>query len=208
MEAKTPGFGLFGITGIICLALRFGAGAVLGLTEWIDIVLIVVGLGLLALELFVIPGFGIAGVAGIVCLLVGIFLSMVPNEFAVPSNPFSTTLLLDAGRSMLFTFAAFTVLAAVAWKLFPHTPFGRALILGHSQQAAAGYAVQGAEEKDAAVGLTGVATSMLRPVGRGRFGAETYPVVARGEFIEPGSPIVIVQVDGNRYVVEKAREKA
>ena len=57
------------------------------------------------------------------------------------------------------------------------------------------------------MGLTGSATSMLRPVGRGRFGRKTYMVVSRGEFIEEGTPIEIVQVDGNRYVVDRLQER-
>ena len=49
---------------------------------------------------------------------------------------------------------------------------------------------------------------MLRPAGRGRFDGKTYDVVSRGEYIEEGNPIVIVEVDGNRYVVEKAEDGA
>ena len=44
---------------------------------------------------------------------------------------------------------------------------------------------------------------MLRPAGRGRFEGKTYQVVTRSEFIEKGTPIQIVQVDGNRYVVDR-----
>jgi membrane-bound ClpP family serine protease len=49
---------------------------------------------------------------------------------------------------------------------------------------------------------------MLRPAGRGRFGEVSYQVVSRGEYIPPGTPIVIVQVDGNRYVVDRLEERA
>ena len=73
-----------------------------------------------------------------------------------------------------------------------------------SQQAAQGYVVQTAEECEAAIGLVGKATTMLRPAGRGRFGDENYLVVSRGEYIEKGTPIRIIQAEGNRYVVEKA----
>ena len=68
--------------------------------------------------------------------------------------------------------------------------------------------VQTAAQQAAAVGLDGVAISMLRPAGRGRFGEVSYQVVSRGEYIPPGTPIMIVQVDGNRYVVERLKEKA
>jgi membrane-bound serine protease (ClpP class) len=76
----------------------------------------------------------------------------------------------------------------------------------HVQKPDAGYTVQMADQT-AVIGLTGVALSMLRPAGKGRFGDATYQVVSRGEFIPPGTPVVIVQVDGNRYVVDRVEEK-
>jgi len=39
-------------------------------------------------------------------------------------------------------------------------------------------------------------------------GEVSYRVVSRGEYIPPGTPIVIVQVDGNRYVVDRLEERA
>ncbi|HIJ65506.1 MAG TPA: hypothetical protein HPP77_06085 [Candidatus Hydrogenedentes bacterium] len=209
MEAKTPGFGVFGIAGVVCLALRFGAGAVLGITEWLDLALIVVGLGLIGVEIFVIPGFGIVGILGILCLGAGIFLSLAPNEFVWPEYSFNVDeVLVEAGKSMVYTVIGLAVFVVAAWKLFPHTPLAKALVLGHAQEIGAGYVVQRSDEREAALGLTGVAASMLRPVGRGRFGEKNYQVVARGEFIDKGTPIVIVQADGNRYVVEKREENA
>jgi len=56
------------------------------------------------------------------------------------------------------------------------------------------------------VGMYGVATSMLRPAGRARFGDRTLDVMTRGEFIEKGRPVVIIQAEGNRLVVTEARE--
>lgn len=49
---------------------------------------------------------------------------------------------------------------------------------------------------------------MLRPSGRGRFGNVSYDVVTRGEFIDTGHPIQIIEVEGNRYVVQEIEEKA
>ncbi|MCL4692035.1 MAG: nodulation protein NfeD, partial [Candidatus Hydrogenedentes bacterium] len=74
--------------------------------------------------------------------------------------------------------------------------------------AAMGYSVHSEQDRSSAIGLKGVATSMLRPAGRGRFGDKTYQVVSRAEFIEEGTPITIVEVEGNRYVVDRVKENA
>src|SRR5512146_1816021 len=78
-EIKTPGWGVPGTVGIIALALFFGSSYILELASIMDILLFVVGLVLLALEIFVIPGFGIAGIAGIILIFVSIFLSLTPG---------------------------------------------------------------------------------------------------------------------------------
>jgi membrane-bound serine protease (ClpP class) len=44
---------------------------------------------------------------------------------------------------------------------------------------------------------------MLRPAGKAEFAGHTVDVVTQGDFIEPGSPIRIVALDGLRVVVEK-----
>src|SRR5690606_35066095 len=53
VEIRTPGVGLPGIVGLVSLALFFGARTVIGMSEWIDLLLMAVGVGLIAVEIFV-----------------------------------------------------------------------------------------------------------------------------------------------------------
>jgi membrane-bound ClpP family serine protease len=55
-----------------------------------------------------------------------------------------------------------------------------------------------------AVGLTGRAVSELRPSGVARFGEHQIDVVSVGPFIEQGQPVKVVEVHGNRIVVDQA----
>jgi len=206
LEMKTPGFGLAGIVGFTCLALFFGAHLVLGVAEWLDVLLVVAGIVLILIEIFVLPGFGIVGTAGILCLLLGLYMTL--TGVVVPQYSWDYERLKNAAVSLTIATTSFTLLAYVAWKLFPHTPLYGRFVQIHVQQPDKGYVVQTAAQQAAAVGLEGVAASMLRPAGRGRFGEVSYQVVSRGEYIPPGTPIMIVQVDGNRYVVERLKEKA
>lgn len=200
-EVKTPGFGFPGTFGLICLALFFGAHVVLGVAEWLDILLVLTGLALLVVEVAVLPGFGIAGISGIVCLLLGLYMSL--TKVTIPRYSWEFDRLGGALTSFLVTAVTLTVLVYLLSKILPRTPLHGLLVLTHAQAPSVGYVVQTAEEHDAAIGLQGVATSMLRPVGRGRFQGKSYQVVTRSEFIEKGTPIEIVQVDGNRYVVDR-----
>ena len=206
LEIKTPGFGLPGIIGITCLALFFGAHIIIGIADWLDVLLVVIGIALIITELFFIPGFGLIGVAGIILVLVGLYLAL--TGVPIPEYSWEYDRLMDASKSLGIALAAFAGLIVVLWKIFPHTPMYGSLVLTSQQKPELGYSVQSASEQTASVGLKGVAVSMLRPVGRARFGDVSYQVVTRGDFIPAGSPIMIVQVDGNRYVVEKIEEEA
>lgn len=204
IEIKTPGFGIPGAVGVICLALFFGAHYLIGLAEWADLLLIVVGIGLVIVEVFILPGFGIVGGAGLVCIVFGLYLSLTGVTF--PEYSWDYERLKDAGLSLTVFFITFSLLTYGAWKIFPYTPIYGRIIQNYRQDTKMGYTVQTTEQCEAAVGQKGVATSMLRPVGRGRFGGKTYQVVSRSEYMQKGTPIIIVQVDGNRYVVDKIEE--
>lgn len=206
IEFKTPGFGLPGILGGVCLSIYFGSRLVIGLAEWLDLLLVIVGLLLLVAEIFLIPGFGVAGVSGMLCLAAGIYLSL--TRVPIPEYTWDFMRLRDAGITVMLASLLFILLIMVTWKVFPQTRLARGLILAHTESAEAGYTVQNDADHRAALGLQGNAATMLRPSGRGRFGNVSYDVVTRGEFIDVGRPIQIIEVEGNRYVVQEIEEKA
>ena len=51
------------------------------------------------------------------------------------------------------------------------------------------------------VGAEGEAVTQLRPSGIARLNERRYDVVTRGEMIEKGTPIKVIEVSGNRIVV-------
>lgn len=75
------GFGVAALAGVACLGLFFWGHQLASLAGWEDLTLILLGIGLIAVEVFVIPGFGFAGIAGILALGSGLFLSMVGRGF-------------------------------------------------------------------------------------------------------------------------------
>ena len=56
------------------------------------------------------------------------------------------------------------------------------------------------------MGQRGVAYTMLRPSGVGEFGEERFEVETDGDFIQKGTPIVVVAVEMGRVVVEEATD--
>ena len=212
LEIKTPGIGLPGIISVVAFALFFGARAVLGLADWIDLALIIIGVALILTEIFVIPGFGFVGVAGIVCLATGLILSFVLTDFTWPSGEwgfYSWTVdrLYDAGIAAGTSMGLLVVFVLATWTILPRTPAYRHIVLTSVQDADQGFAVQ-TDRPEEVVGLEGVALTVLRPAGKGRFGDRTLQVMSRSDYVPADTPIVIVRREGNRYVVDIRKEEA
>jgi membrane-bound serine protease (ClpP class) len=69
--------------GVALLGTFLGGHLLAGLAGWEDVVLIAIGIGLLALEIFVIPGLGVAGAFGLAAILGGGFLATLNRDFDV-----------------------------------------------------------------------------------------------------------------------------
>ena len=76
IEFKTAGFGVFGAVGIAALVLYFFGGYVSGMAgiEWVGI--FVVGVALVAVELFLLPGTIFIGLIGVVCMFLALVMGM------------------------------------------------------------------------------------------------------------------------------------
>ena len=107
--------------------------------------------------------------------------------------------LLAAGRIVLSLLVALLA-SFLLLRFMPRTPFGRRLILDTG--LGAGHASGAAPEGDLRwLGKRGRTSSPLRPAGIAEIEGERVDVVSEGELIEPGTPVEVIRVDGNRIVV-------
>jgi membrane-bound serine protease (ClpP class) len=199
VEMRTPGFGVPGSLGVASLALFFWGHWLVQLVGWEEVLLVGAGLVLLAIEIFVTPGFGVIGVLGLVALVGGLGLSLVG---AGATWGVVVSALGRVAASLLVAIAA----ALALLRFLPRLPVGRRLILPTELAAREGFAA--APETDRAwLGKRGTAVSALRPAGIADIEGERVDVVSDGEFVEAGSPLLVVRVDGNRIVVRRLRGK-
>ena len=194
-EIRTPGFGVGGIIGLVCLVLFFGSAYVTHLAGAEEIILFFVGVALVVVELFV-PGFGVFGLLGAVAITASLFLSMVGRwPTTTPQELLQAATYL--GLSVIATFG----LLAVTWGILPRVGAFRRLILPEVQLADRGYRGTDASRFEGMVGRQGFAASQLRPTGLGSFDDERIDVVSDSEFIEEGTAIVIAKIEGAKVVV-------
>ena len=197
-EVKSPGWGLPGTAGIIALALFFGSSYILQLASVIEILMFVVGLGLLLLEIFVIPGFGIAGISGIILIIASLFLSMLgADPFLDPEAVSYAIIRLSVGFLLALIFIFILV------RFLPKSNIFKKFILSEEEKADAGYTSR--SNLSELVGLEGIALTTLRPAGTGDFNGRRVDVVADSEYIQNGKPIVVTAVEGIRVVVREKK---
>jgi len=193
MELRTPGFGVPGIAGAAGLGLFFWGHWLAQLAGWEELLLVATGVVLLALELLVIPGFGVTGALGLLALGAGLVLAMTGE---------GTTggYLLLVGSRVVLALVAAVGLGLLLLRFVSRLPGGRRLVLQTDLAASGGYA--SAPEADRSwLGRRGVAMAMLRPAGHALIDGQRVDVVSEGEWVDAGTPVEVVRVDGNRIVV-------
>lgn len=150
------------------------------------IVLLVVGCGFLVLEVF-IPSGGLLSFFAFVALVASMVVAFNRN--------------LTTGLSFM-AIAVLAVPAAVglAFKLWPRTPMGKA-ILGELPSEEE---TKPDDPRRALVGRVGVAQSLMLPSGAILIDGKLIDAVSQGIAIDPGQPVVVVEVKGNRVMVRPA----
>ncbi|MFQ5697330.1 MAG: nodulation protein NfeD [Myxococcota bacterium] len=176
VEFTHPGVIFPGVAGAVSLVL---AGLSLQIIpfNWLGLILILTGVGLLVAELFV-AGFGMLFAPGVACLLAGGYLLFdLPQQFDVPV-PFWTVV--------------FPPVAAIA-------VFGMIVAFGVGRSALRPPAIG----PEALIGRTGIAESEIHEQGRVRVRSE-YWTAESEQTIAAGERVRIVGMDG--LVLRVARE--
>jgi membrane-bound serine protease (ClpP class) len=208
IEFKTPGFGVFGITGIFLLMIFFFGHTLAGLAGAEELVLILLGLFLLALEIFVIPGFGITGISGILLILAGAALALipkVPQTVPLPGLPPISTMEFAPAvmRQFLIMVAVIAVGVWLIHRYLPRTSFYHSLVLETSLSATAGYVSQDADLRASLVGQEGLTRTALRPAGVVIINGRRLNVISNGDFIPADSRVRVIASESTAIVVER-----
>lgn len=195
----TPGTGLPEGLAVVCLGLVYGGSYLLGLADYIEVVLLLAGIGLLIAELFV-SGFGLLGISGIACLLASLVLSY--QSFVWPETGYEwATLEASAAKTLFAALLSFFGIFA-AMRFLPKTRLFGGLVHQHVLPAGAGEGSASARlETVAPEGALGVALTVLRPVGKIQIGEQVLSAVADGEFVEPGDAVVVIGRRGSEAIV-------
>jgi len=156
----------------------------------LSIILFIVGIGLIVVEMFE-PGFGFFGVFGIISLLICVFVT-------------AQTVLQGLILTAIF-FVILMILLVIFLTFVSKGRLPKRLILHESETIEQGFS--GTEDMKYLMGKTGVVTTLCRPVGNVDFDGVKLDVVSRGEYINKGTIVEVIEIEGNRIVVKAKKEE-
>ncbi len=200
MEMHTPGMGFAAAVSLVATVLYFLPMIVTGtMPAWI-IILFVIGVVLVALEIFVIPGFGLAGTGGGAAIIVALCGALMANDSI---TGFDMTGVLNA----LMTVGAGIILTIIL-VLYLTSSRGPKVFRRHAELMTELSNDKGFVGVDMSVsryvGSRGESVTVLRPAGKIRIDDHVFDAVSTGEFIPANRPVKAVRYENAQlYVIEE-----
>ncbi len=197
-EASAPGLGVPGFLAVLCFAFFFWIKFLAGTAEWAELLAFGLGLTFLAIEIFVLPGFGIFGVGGLALTVLGVVL--MSQTFVIPRNSYQANQLAQGLWMAIGGMGGLVIGFLIVCAFLPQA----AVVSGLAMESPTSDIdrLERIADYDYLAGTTGIAATRLRPSGKAKFGDQVVAVVSDGSAIDPGQNVRVIQVHGNRIVVE------
>jgi membrane-bound serine protease (ClpP class) len=206
-ELQSPGIGFPLAASVLAAILYFAPLYLEGLAQNWELVIFIVGLILIAVEIFAIPGFGFAGVAGILLVITGLTLAMVDNiVFDLDWNIAFAEVIKKFFIVIASMFISLVISLYLGKQLFTSKAFA-GLALDRDLDTEEGFL--GVEsEPGKLVGKTGVADSVLRPSGKVVIEGEIYDAVSEYGFINRDEKVKVIRyLHGQLYVIRDENQE-
>ncbi|MDP4219166.1 MAG: NfeD family protein [Bacteroidota bacterium] len=196
---KTGHFGIVTIISVISLILFFGGQYITQVAPVVAIILFFAGIILFMLELTPIPTFGTAAILGVIGIFLGIFLALAGDiSTLTPDRLRETTVTLATALIGLF------ILVGITFKYAPGWPWLKKFV----NQTVSGNINHIIAEKKLLIGKEGTAITPLRPAGSALIDGNKVDVVTQGEFVLPGTSIIVVDTPANKVLVRTLHAQA
>ena len=195
-ELQTPGIGFPSAAAIIAAVLYFAPLYIEGLAANWEILVFLIGILLVAVELFILPGFGVAGIGGTMLIIVGLTLALINN---INFN-FDFVEGGEIGRAITTVLIGITVgFGGMIWLS------SRIGAKGMLQKVALEADLESATSSPVLtnlIGKEGIAITVLRPSGKVEIDGTYYDGVSMSGFIEKGTIVTVVHFENAQVYVE------
>ena len=201
-EMQSPGIGFPLGIAILAAVAYFAPLYLEGLAANWEILVFVIGVILMALEIFVIPGFGVAGILGVLFIFISLVLSLIGNVNFDFENVEVNGLGVAITTVVIGVFGGFIISLYLGNKIFSAQsgPF-KNMALKTVQNVSEGY-VSVETSLFSLKGKIGITQTMLRPGGKVIIDGTVYDAIAENGYIEKDEKIVVLKVESAQLYVE------
>ena len=216
-EMSAPGLGIGGLISGLCAVLFFWSKFLGGTSGWLEVILFLAGVIFIFTEVFIIPGFGVPGITGLALLLASAILAS--QEFVIPQTASQWNRTLTTSLVMIGTGFGFVACATLISRKMGSLPFFNKMVLAPPPLRDGDESDDSSENKKdengkplpsqhptVSVGDWGQAESLLRPAGRAKFAGRSFDVISDGSFVEPGTQVRVVKIQGTVITVAEIDE--
>jgi membrane-bound serine protease (ClpP class) len=206
-ELQSPGIGFPLAASVVAAILYFAPLYLEGLAENWELVIFIVGLVLIAVEIFAIPGFGVAGIAGIILVVAGLTLAAVDNlVFELDWNIAFAEVIKRFFIVITSMFLSLVISLYLGKHLFTSKAFA-GLALDKNLDMEDGFLGVDSQQKEL-VGRTGVVESDLRLAGKVVIDDEIYDAVSEYGFITKGATVKVTRYETGQIYVTRVDEES
>jgi len=201
-ELSSPGVGVPGVIALVCFLMFFWMNMFQGTIEWLEILLIVAGIGCLLAEIFVLPGFGVLGVTGLILLALGLLLA--GQTFTIPTNRYQFDKLVGGLGQLGLGVIVLFVSSLVFHKQIGRLPMFRWFVLEQPMRDKFVVAMDRLDEdRQTLRGRLGTTMTRCNPYGKAILGDLVVEVVSKEGWIDEDMPIEVFEVKENQVIVRR-----
>ena len=200
-ELRAPGIGIGAFVCAVGLLLFFWSMYLHGTAGWLEALLLLGGLCFILLEIFVLPGFGIFGLGGAVMIIASLVLASL--TFVWPQSEAEIAELTRSVGMVAASVACVIAMVIVSRRYLPYAPVFRNVVLEPPlpEERALLNEREALADHTHLIGSCGVAATHLRPTGKAEIDHELIDVIAEGEPLDRGTPVIVIDAHANRVVV-------
>lgn len=199
-ELQTPGVGFPILAAFIALLLYFIPYYLTGLAENWEILLFFAGVGLIAVEIFVLPGFGVAGISGLILTVGSLILVMLNNDALDFSFVDPDEIIIASAATILGLFGGIILIFFGGFKFTQSKAFQK-IALVNVQDRKQGYTSN--FQTESFLGKIGKTYTVLRPSGKIKIDDNIYDAYTRGNWIDKDVDIIVIEESGTSLKVKE-----
>ena len=217
VEFKTPGFGIFGISGLVLMAIVFASNYVAGLAGFEAILFFAIGVILVIVDIFLLPGTFFFLAIGL-CFIIGSMLWSLSDVWPAPNGdgpggvPFIINVesLWTALYQVVGAFAVAVLGLWLIWRFLPKTPiYGKLVHTGAGvmpDPVVTGGSNHAGKKSLPDVGSRGVVASPMHPLGEVKIDGIRYQATVGIGSLDRGTPVIVTGYKHFNLLVEEDTE--